>query len=158
MESTLRLPAARSLTDFANCENSLLSMVTGARAGAIFRPRRPPRVTLYGRSGRNIARGPRPRVWAGDRWEGRSPPPASNSSRPRPSRTARIEFWRRTFTLRFEGLDLRVGVDLSPDSESRGPPQGEPKGFPAGGRSSSAQARVCSILIRYSGEFWDPRL
>ena len=66
VESTLRLPAARSLTEFANCENSLLSMVTGARAGAIFRPRRPPRVTLYGRGGRNIARGPRPRVWAGD--------------------------------------------------------------------------------------------
>ena len=55
----------------------------------------------------------------GRRWEGRSPPPASNSSRPRPSRTARIEFWRRTFTLRFEGLDRRGGVDLSPDSESR---------------------------------------
>ena len=69
----------------------------------------------------------------GRRWEGHSPPPASKSSRPRPSRTARIEFWRRTFTLRFEGLDLRLGVDLSPDSESRGPPAGEPKGFPAGG-------------------------
>ena len=143
MEGTHWLARTRALTDSASCENDLLSMVTGARAGTIFRPRRPPRETLYGWSGRNTARGPRPRVCAGD---------LRGAVHRQPRNTAALGHTERpvsnlggkqiiTGSLRFEGQDHRVGARLSPDSESRGPPAGEPKGFPAWGRSPSARAR-----------------
>ena len=119
-------------------------MVTGARAGTIFRPRRPPRETLYGWSGRNTARGPRPRVCAGDLRGAVHRQPRNTAALGHTERPVSNSGGKQIITgsLRFEGQDHRVGARLSPDSESRGPPAGEPKGFPAWGRSPSARARI----------------